>query len=140
MRRIVKWFLIADLVAVVAIGGWLLFGWKTEYSDASSRRLYRVFGVYTRLALDVSNDGKWDAIAWFPRDEPADITHSEPYRWKEDRDFDGSFDVWVDREKGPEGSTFRWRVDLEHDGRPDWEFVEADSLVAYASIQERRGY
>ena len=140
MPRIIKWFLIADLVAVAAIIGWLLFGWKTEYSDASTQRLYRVFGVYTRLALDLSNDGTWDAVAFFPRSEPANLTSSEPSRWYEDRDFDGNFDVWVERQSTSFGPTFRWRVDLEHDGRPDWEFIEADSMAAYDAIKKRRGY
>ena len=140
MSRITKLFLFIDLVAVAVIVGWLLFGWRTEYDNGSAKREYRVFGVYTRIALDVSNDGSWDGVAYFTRAEPANLTSSEPYRWNEDRDFDGNFDVWVRRVSNSSGTSYRWRVDLEHDGHPDWEFLEADSLVAYSAIKERRGY
>lgn len=118
--------------------GWL-FGWTTHVTKVGKYRSYRSFGAHTRLALDVGLDGRWDLIARFPPDEPSNMTHSRPLSFREDRDLDGLFDVWWER-GGKRYGPSRWRVDLDHDEVPDWEFVETDSQTAYRTIEKRRGY
>jgi hypothetical protein len=140
MRRTLKWLLIVDLIAIVIVGGWLLFGWKTVEGESVTRKFYRVFGVYTRVDIDYSNDGTWDGVAYFSRDEPADEQDSRPIRFQEDRDRNGEFDVWVETETIDGVLTYRWKVDTTGDGEPDWEFVEPNYAVAYESIRERRGF
>ena len=134
------------VIAASGIVGWLLFRTTTRENPALGiLRYHHFFGRITKVTIDSNRDGKADAQALFHWSRPfRDLTdvRQQHYELREDRNFDGEWDTWLFpvREDDPHADAVVFQVDLDSDGKPDWELEASDSQEGYERIRERRGF
>jgi len=150
-----KLIALALLLTGIVLGcAWWLGGWRVLAKPASPYQLGRsVFGRVTMVENDRNGDGLRDEQIFFPWDHPYEGSCSSAFIYKEgrqDRDFDGNWDVWIYPNWADPSATIV-EVDLIGDGKPDHVFVyyfrEGQSLEmrikeeerAYASSLKRHG-
>jgi hypothetical protein len=137
------WTALAVATAFVA---WRLFG--LQFWSLGDHRYVarRVFGrvtrvhVFDRHGTEVSRIfGTWaEPLEGDPATECGAIL---PAQWQDD-DGDGRWDRWARRVQSGERCFVEYRVDTDHNGAADWEFVESwqDYEETAAAIKARRGY
>ncbi len=148
MRRPTRILAGLGTLAIVSALGWWLFGWSTEHNLALGKFTHQRFlGRVTTVYLDSNGDGRPDAKASYPWDEPFQgvvdgVCVNQGVVLAEDRDFDGRWDVWSTNlgRSQPSGCIHEFKVDTNGDGEADWSFRTADSVAAYDEIADRRGF
>jgi hypothetical protein len=116
--------LIGVILIVVAIATWWGFRWTiTDNPALGVIREYRWFGRITRITVDSNRDGGIDAemnFAWSQPYEGEQFGGVTPYRRiREDRNFDGRWDTWIEPVDESMKST-RVSADTTGDGEADW--------------------
>jgi hypothetical protein len=100
---------------------------RVQFFDSNGVEVWRVIGTY-----EDSLDG------CMPATDCAAIHPAALY----DDDADGRWDRWSRRIQKGESCFIEYRVDTDHDGAADWQFVArwGDYEETAAAIKARRGY
>ena len=125
------------LILILATAGWWLFGWETIDNPPLGVETHRrMFGRVTVLSLDSDRDGNDDAQVFYSWRSPLGPQGAGWRDMREDRNRDGRWDTWLVNR----GDRTQFRVDLNGDEVPDWEFITGDSISAFEEIRQTRGY
>ena len=139
----------AVAVAVLLGGGWWLFRVTTVENDTVGIVRYkRSFGRIVAIEADRDRDGRAEVVVTYSWSRPytqggdSGAGCLDPGHTAEDRNRDGRWDTWYEA-VGPSTQgecVYRYSVDMDLDGKPDWSFEAVNGTEAFAAIEERRGF
>jgi len=144
MNRIGRRQLLVGAILMASLPlSWWLFG--SSAGSAPAVGLFvdkRFFGRVTVRVIDSDQDGRADGRYRFAWSRPPTRPGSQPVSYEEDRNGDGRMDVWVTHLGTNADAEQEWRydVDTDDDGQPDWSFKTLDTLSGDQAVVEGRGW